>query len=144
MRHPEIKSKILGSCLMEKTGTKAAAPDIAVFLDENLPKYQEGDSRKINLDRDQAPKIVIEVADTTLDSDLDQKKHLYADLGIPEYWVVDAKSAQVFIFVLQGEQYVRFEQSQLSQAIEQMQAGSNILVVSWFNTQLSLYSEESK
>ncbi len=154
MAHPEIASKILGSCLMEKTGKQAAAPDILVYLGENLPQYQQGESRRINLDQQRPPNLVIEIADTTLDSDLDQKKHLYAALGIPEYWVIDAQGSQVFIFILQDQAYLRSEDSKtiwgfnanlLSQVIEQMKVGSNISAASWFKNQLShiLSMEES-
>jgi Uma2 family endonuclease len=154
MQHPEIKSKILGSCLMEKVGQQAAAPDILVYLGENLPQYQKGKSRRINLDRERSPDLVIEIADTTLDSDLDQKKHLYAILGITEYWVIDAQGGQVFIFILSNQEYYRSEVSKLisgftsallSEAINQMKVGSNISAASWFNQQLSqfLSKEES-
>jgi len=154
MQHPEIKSKILGSCLMEKAGKQAAAPDISIYLGENIPKYQAGESRRIDLDRQRSPDLVIEVADTTLDSDLDQKKHLYAELGIPEYCVIDAQGGQVFIFILSNQEYYRSEVSKLisgftaqllSEAVNQMRVGSNISAASWFNQQFSqsLSKEES-
>jgi len=154
MQHPEIKSKILGSCLMEKVGQQAAAPDILVYLGENLPQYQKGESRRINLDQQRPPDLVIEVADTTLDSDLDQKKHLYAELGIPEYWVIDATGGQAFVFILRDREYYRTENSKLisgfteqllSEVVEQMKIGSNISAASWFRQQLStsLPKEES-
>jgi len=146
MTHPEIKSKILGSCLMEKVGKQAAAPDILVYLGENPPQYQQGQSCRINLDNQRSPDLVVEIADTTLDSDLDQKKHLYTALGIPEYWVIDAQGGQVFIFILQDQEYLRSESSQmlsgftaqlLSEVIAQMKIGSNVSAAAWFNTQLS-------
>jgi Uma2 family endonuclease len=154
MEYPEIKSKILGSCLMEKTGKQAAAPDILVYLGENLPQYQKGESKRINLDQQRPPNLVVEVADTTLDSDLDQKKHLYAELGISEYWVIDAVGDQAFIFILQNQEYNRSERSGLmsgftaellSETIEQMKASSNISAISWFRQRLlaSLSREES-
>lgn len=42
--------------------------------------------------------IVIEVAASTLRSDLGVKKHLYAEHGIPEYWVADIERRQVHQF----------------------------------------------
>lgn len=42
--------------------------------------------------------LVIEVADSTLEYDLTVKKTLYAEAGIPEYWVVDVKEKQVHRF----------------------------------------------
>ncbi|NJK35934.1 MAG: Uma2 family endonuclease [Oscillatoriales cyanobacterium SM2_2_1] len=152
IRHPEINSKILGRCLMEKVGKQAVAPDIALYLGDNLPRYREGESRRITLDRDRVSDLVVEVVDTTLASDLDEKKHLYAELNVPEYWVIEAKGAQAFIFFLQERRYFRSEKSNLlrnftdsllSQAIEQMKAESNISAVLWLNEQLSLSLEES-
>ncbi|MEN9216652.1 MAG: Uma2 family endonuclease [Gloeomargarita sp. HHBFW_bins_162] len=146
MQHPELKSKILGSCLMEKPGLQAAAPDIALYLGENLPQYQPGASRSIDLNQYQVPNLVVEISDTTLDSDLDQKKHLYAELGIPEYWVIDAQGGQVFIFVLQEQKYLKVEDSStltgftstlLSQTIAQLKIGTNTSAASWFFQQLS-------
>ncbi|MEN9216651.1 MAG: Uma2 family endonuclease [Gloeomargarita sp. HHBFW_bins_162] len=141
MQHPELKSKILGSCLMEKPGLQAAAPDIALYLGENLPQYQPGASRSIDLNQYQVPNLVVEISDTTLDSDLDQKKHLYAELGIPEYWVIDAQGGQVFIFVLRERKYLKVEDSPtltgftstlLSQTIAQLKIGTNTSVAAWF------------
>ena len=34
-------------------------------------------------------RLVVEVSDTTLDDDLGRKRQVYAQGGIPEYWVVD-------------------------------------------------------
>jgi Uma2 family endonuclease len=152
VEYPEIKSKILGGYLMEKVGKQAAAPDISVYLGENLPQYQKGELRSTNLGQQRPPDLVIEVADTTLDSDLDQKKHLYTVLGISEYWVIDTTGGQAFIFILRDQGYYRtenlklisgFTEQLLSEVIEQI--GSNILAASWFRQQLStsLPKEES-
>jgi Uma2 family endonuclease len=40
--------------------------------------------------------LVIEVADTTLDYDLNTKAQLYAESGIPDYWVADVLHQQVW------------------------------------------------
>ncbi len=42
--------------------------------------------------------IAIEVAASTVRSDLGVKKHLYAEHGIPEYWVVDVERRQIHQF----------------------------------------------
>jgi Uma2 family endonuclease len=39
--------------------------------------------------------MIIEVSDTTLKIDLGRKLRIYAQAGIPEYWVVDRKGARV-------------------------------------------------
>jgi Uma2 family endonuclease len=42
--------------------------------------------------------LAIEVADSSLKSDLDEKADLYAEAGIGEYWVVDAQGESVHVF----------------------------------------------
>ena len=44
-----------------------------------------------------AAKLVIEIADSTLDTDLGAKADLYADAGVPEYWVVDVNENRVLM-----------------------------------------------
>lgn len=39
--------------------------------------------------------LIVEVSDSTLDSDLSFKRTLYASVGIPEYWVVDVRGAVI-------------------------------------------------
>ena len=41
---------------------------------------------------------LIEYANTSLGKDLDQKKRVYAEAGIPEYWVVNLKDMTVLVF----------------------------------------------
>lgn len=43
--------------------------------------------------------LLIEVADSTLSKDLGAKKRLYAEAGVPIYWVVDAQKDEVHVFV---------------------------------------------
>lgn len=41
---------------------------------------------------------LIEISDSTLNKDLNEKKQLYAQAGILEYWVVDVKAKKVLVF----------------------------------------------
>jgi len=50
--------------------------------------------------------LVVEVADTTLDFDLGQKRDLYANAGVPEYWVIDAQARKLTRFLLAGTDLV--------------------------------------
>jgi Uma2 family endonuclease len=66
-------------------------PDIAVV---------RIDARKY-IDRHPAPNeifLLIEVADTTLETDRKQKAPLYAKAGIADYWILDVNQRQVFVF----------------------------------------------
>ena len=41
---------------------------------------------------------MIEYSDSTLEKDLDLKTKVYAEVGIPEYWVVNLRKRQVVVF----------------------------------------------
>jgi Uma2 family endonuclease len=43
-------------------------------------------------------RMIIEVSDTTLSRDLKRKLKVYADVGIPEYWVVDLPKRRIHQF----------------------------------------------
>jgi Uma2 family endonuclease len=100
IRFPELKISDLGNCVIEKPKTKAASPDIVFYVGENTPIWEEGEPRKIDLKKWRVPDLVGEVSDTTLATDLDEKKQIYLDLGIPEYWVIDVKSQRIIAFRL--------------------------------------------
>ena len=42
--------------------------------------------------------LLVEVSQSTLAYDLNTKKQLYAESGIPEYWVADITTKQVYVF----------------------------------------------
>lgn len=48
--------------------------------------------------------LIIEVADTSVEFDMQVKAHLYARAGIPEYWVVDVKAGCLQVFTSPSEE----------------------------------------
>jgi Uma2 family endonuclease len=132
----------LGRCLLEKPKKRAAAPDLVLYIGEGVPQWQEGEPRQINLNQWRVPDLVGEISDTTLASDLDEKKTLYADLEIPEYWVIDVRGKRVIAFRLQSDgKYQQCAESValnglpislLEQALERLSEGTNISAASWF------------
>ncbi|GET40950.1 Uma2 family endonuclease [Microseira wollei] len=100
---PEQTASDLGGVLLEKPNTQAASPDIVLYIGEGVPQWKPGESRYINLNQWRVPDLVCEVGDTTLSSDLDEQKKLYANLGVPEYWVIDVRGKRVFAFRLQSD-----------------------------------------
>jgi Uma2 family endonuclease len=145
-QHPEQIFNSFGRCLLEKPEKQAGAPDIVLYLGENYPRWQLGDRRYINLDECRVPDLVGEISDTTLASDLDEKKHLYADLGIPEYWVVDVKGRQVIAFILQENGVYKETDTSLALAglpitllqetLEHLAEGTNGSAANWFLQQI--------
>jgi Uma2 family endonuclease len=63
-------------------------PDVAViplaadFYESGLPS---------------APHLVIEVSDSTIKYDAEIKARLYAEAGVPEYWLVDVRARRVLV-----------------------------------------------
>lgn len=145
--HPEQIASSLGRCLLEKAKETAGAPDLVLYLGDDYPRWQPGQPRRIDLNQWRVPDLVGEISDTTLASDLDEKKQLYAALGIPEYWVIDVRGNRVFAFLLQSSgKYQLIETSQalqglsielLEQTIAKLATDSNITAAQWFNQQVA-------
>ncbi|UFP93351.1 Uma2 family endonuclease [Gloeobacter morelensis] len=137
----------LGRCLLEKPETQACAPDLVLYVGENFPRWQPGEPRRVDLRRTRVPDLVGEISDTTLTSDLDEQKHLYAALGIPEYWVVDVQGGRVFAFELaENSQYRVCSTSRalaglpialLEQALQRLGEGTNTSAATWFTQQIA-------
>ncbi len=47
---------------------------------------------------DERPRLVIEISDSTLATDLGRKKLDYARFGVPEYWVLDLRRRRLYVF----------------------------------------------
>ncbi len=55
----------------------------------DLTVLQQNDQLRFELPTPQQCKLVIEVADSSVTYDREVKAHLYAEAGIPEYWLVN-------------------------------------------------------
>lgn len=148
-RRPEQSFSSLGRCSIE-INQKVCQPDLVLYVGEGAPSWQPGERRRIDLARWRVPDLVGEVSDTTLATDLDEKKRLYADLGIPEYWVADIKGKQVMAFRQNNGQYQQCNDSValkglpislLEQTLERLSEGTNGRAALWFAQQISIRTE---
>ena len=146
MAHPDRIAQSMSGGLLEKPGLQAASPDFMLYVGSGCPEWQPGETRRINLDRWRVPNLVGEVADTTLASDLDEMKQIYAALMIPEYWVIDVQGRRVLMFGLVAGKYQEVETSALmpgvtvallEATITKWVEGTNIAAASWFMKQIS-------
>lgn len=146
IQHPEQLFTSMGRCLLEKPETQSCAPDLVLYVGADYPQWQAGEPRRIDLSRSRLPDLVGEISDTTLAIDLDEQKHLYAALGIPEYWVIDVQGRRVFAFQLQEGQYQACEASQalaglpisvLEEMIQRLSEGTNTSAAAWFTQQIT-------
>jgi Uma2 family endonuclease len=144
--HPEQPIESFGRCLIESPETHACAPDLVLYKGENIPQWQAGTPRRIDLAQHRLPDLVGEIGDTTLSLDLDEQKQLYASLGIAEYWVIDVKGMRLFAFGLNSNGiYERIEVSQvlhglsialLEQSLERLATETNTAAANWLMQQL--------
>ena len=56
----------------------------------------------INLDLYSPPTLAIEIADTSLSDDKGEKRLLYEELGVAEYWIADVATTQVIAFAIEN------------------------------------------
>jgi Uma2 family endonuclease len=144
--HPDEPLESFGRCLIEHPETHACAPDLVLYKGNNIPQWQPGQPRHIDLAQDRRPDLVGEISDTSLNLDLDEQKQLYASLGIAEYWVVDVKGRRLFAFGLAANGvYETLETSQvltglpivlLEQTLERLSSGTNTAAANWLMQQL--------
>ncbi|MEO0826946.1 MAG: Uma2 family endonuclease [Cyanobacteria bacterium J06642_9] len=137
----------LGGCILEKPQQRAASPDEVLYVGSDMPRWQMGEPRRVNLREWRVPDLVCEVGDTTLATDLDQKKQIYAALEIPEYWVIDVRAARVMAFRLSPEGLYEqttesaalegLKMSLVEQALGRLATESNGTVAQWFAQQLA-------
>lgn len=147
--HPDEVLQSYGRCLIEKPETQACAPDLVLYKGENIPKLQLGEQpRRIELTRHRLPDLVGEIGDTTLSLDLDEQKQLYANLGVPEYWVIDVKGTRLFAFGLSElGVYEPIQVSQVlaglpielvEQTLERLATETNTAAANWLMQQLQI------
>jgi Uma2 family endonuclease len=151
IQHPDQVFSSLGRCLLERAEVRASAPDLVLYIGPDYPQWQPGEPRRIDLNQTRVPALVGEIS-TTLASDLDEKKHLYAALGVPEYWVVDVRGQRVFAFLLQENgEYLLCETSQalaglpialLEETLQRLAQGTNTSAAAWLSQQMATLTQE--
>lgn len=105
-----IPVKGLTNCTYRKIGYQEAQPDVSYYTNENADAVPWGTSI-INLDNYPPPDLVIEVANTSLADDKGEKRLLYEELKVGEYWIVDVQNVQVIAFAVADGGSKRITQS---------------------------------
>lgn len=99
------------NCTYRKTGFQEAQPDVSYYIGENADVIPWGTSI-IDLDRYSPPDLAIEVANTSLADD-SEKRLLYENLKVAEYWIVDVQNVRVIAFNIVDRGSKRITHSQL-------------------------------
>lgn len=141
----EMRLKV--NCSYRKPGVREAQPDASYYIGERVQLAPTGSSI-VDLNSSQPPDLAIEIADTSLSSDLGEKRILYEDLGVTEYWVVDVKKAQITSFKITasgGSQRIResvvlpgLAIALLEEGLQRSRRVDNTKVGQWFLAQVQL------
>jgi Uma2 family endonuclease len=85
------------NCTYRKTGQAEAQPDASFYLGEQA-EVVPWEATIIDLDVYPAPDLVIEIAFSSLSDDKGEKRLLYEELGVREFWIVDVHNARILAF----------------------------------------------
>jgi len=94
-----ISFNSLDNCSYRLKGVRECQPDLSYYIGERSGLAPEG-SAIANLEITPPPDLAIEVADSTLADDIGQKRLLYEEVQVAEYWVVDVQKAQIIAFTI--------------------------------------------
>ncbi len=89
----------LDNCSYRKTGIRECQPDLSYYCGERARLAPKGTSI-VNLDEQNTPDLVIEIANTTINDDLGAKRLLYEEMGVAEYWIVDVQNTLIYAFAI--------------------------------------------
>ena len=85
--------------ILSREPRRVLVPDLCIFLREHTDIFVSGYAAG-------PPDIVIEILSSDRNRDLVRKRQLYAEAGVPEYWIFDSRNDTVTPLELQGGQYV--------------------------------------
>ena len=85
------------NCSFRRSGYREVQPDISYYFAKKANLIPYGTSI-IDLNQYPPPDLVIEISKSTLNDDLGNKRLLYEELGVSEYWSVKVDDPQIFAF----------------------------------------------
>lgn len=105
------------NCTYRKTGAAEAQPDASFYIGEaaNLIPWE---TTIIDLDIYPPPTLAIEVAYSSLADDKGEKRLLYEEIGVSEYWIIDVENVQIIAFAVENQGSRRITQSQVLPGLE--------------------------
>jgi Uma2 family endonuclease len=138
------------NCSYRQVGVREAQPDLSFYIGENAAAIPYG-TTIIDLDSYPAPDLVIEIANTSLTDDLGEKRLLYEELGVKEYWVVNVQRCEIIAFKIVNRGSWRIETSEvlkglsivlLEEALRRTRSSNHTEVSRWLLTQFQEIYED--
>ena len=101
---------------------------------------------QVALDITPPPDIAIEISDTTLSDDKGEKRLLYEEVKVGEYWIVDVQKPEIFAFeiihtggsrrIIQSQKLPGLEMSLLEETLRRSRQMPHSQVIAWLLTQI--------
>ena len=145
-KNKQVKIRSIINCSYRKPGLREAQPDLSYYLVTSDRQIPSGSS-PVNLDQYDPPELAIEISDTSLATDLGEKRMLYEELGVKEYWVVDVKKSKIIAFKIvsnngsqkmtQSEILPGLEMTLLEAGLRQSKQMDNATLAHWFISQIT-------
>lgn len=138
------------NCTYRKTGCAEAQPDASFYIGD-VANAIPWETTIIDLDHYPPPTLAIEVAYTSLADDKGEKRLLYEEMGVSEYWIIDVENVQVIAFAVANQGSRRITQSQvlpgleialLEEAFRRCRETNHGKVSAWLLSQWQRYSPE--
>ncbi|MDR9403306.1 MAG: Uma2 family endonuclease [Halothece sp. Uz-M2-17] len=105
------------NCTYRKTGVREAQPDVSFYIAETAETIPWG-TGIVDLEQYPPQTLVIEVANTSLLDDKGNKRLLYEDLGVSEYWIIDVQNVEILAFAIRNQGSYRIRESQVLSGLE--------------------------
>jgi Uma2 family endonuclease len=105
------------NCTYRKPGVSEAQPDVSFYIGRTAEVIPWG-TGIVDLGQYPAPDLVIEIANTSLSDDIGNKRLLYEDLGVGEYWIVDVQAVEIIAFVIENQGSRRIQRSQVLSGLD--------------------------
>ncbi|NJK58830.1 MAG: Uma2 family endonuclease [Pleurocapsa sp. SU_5_0] len=131
------------NCSYRQVNLKEFQPDLSYYVGNKANAIPWGVG-VVNLDEYPVPDLIIEISNTSLADDLGEKRLLYEDLEIAEYWVVDVQNVKVIAFAIKDGGSKRIAESQvltglkietLTAALQRSRNSNHTEVGSWLMQQ---------
>lgn len=107
-----IPLKGLTNCTYRQGKQKEVQPDISYYIADRVSLAPQGNTIA-DLKEIAPPDLVIEIAGSSLSDDLGQKRLLYEEIGIREYWVIDLRNRLFYAFRIVEKGSFRISESQV-------------------------------
>ncbi|MBD1921576.1 Uma2 family endonuclease [Microcoleus sp. FACHB-831] len=137
----------LDNCTYRKTGVRECQPDVSYYIGERAQMVPTG-TAIANLDNTPAPDLAIEIADSSLADDKGEKRLLYEDIKIAEYWIVDVQKAEIIAFeiiptggsrrITESQILPGLQMAVLEETLRRSRQMAHSQVVHWLLTQFQL------